>query len=269
MKRIVIISLACLYVISVSCSVADNLVTPNNATNRIGQADVFCPTDNEQAKQFYNDAIIMQERGKYSEAKQLFLKAIELDPLYCDAMDNLGQMLRSQGNVEEAITWYTKSIEIYPSNIVAHQNLAVAYRAQGDFDSALEEGQLLVDMDPDNPEGYYGLGMSYLSINEPQEALTHLKEAEEFYRRNSSPYVTDARYLIGVAHYMLENCEQAIDYFESVYSDMRLNPEINYILGLCYLTPQLENMELSKKYLSRAQELGKQIPEDVFEQIEE
>lgn len=58
MKRIVIISLAfCL--ISANCAVADNSVTPNNVTNRVGQADLFCLTDNKQAKQFYNDAIIM------------------------------------------------------------------------------------------------------------------------------------------------------------------------------------------------------------------
>lgn len=81
--------------------------------------------------------------------------------------------------------------------------------------------------------------------------------------------MTDARYLIGVAHAMLDNCEQAIDYLESVYSDMRDNPGINYGLGLCYLTPQFENLELAKKYLSRAQELGRQIPEDLLELIEE
>jgi len=58
-------------------------------------------------------------QGKPAEAMQEYQKAIELDANYCDAMDNLGQLLRSQGELDEAIYWYKRSINLVPGNRAA------------------------------------------------------------------------------------------------------------------------------------------------------
>ncbi len=100
---------------------------PPDATTEVTSVDVLYPTENEQASQSYDDAVIYQTQRQLEEAEGLYLKAIELDPGFCEAMDNLGQLLRSQGMVEEAISWYLRSIEILPDNRVAHQNLFVLY----------------------------------------------------------------------------------------------------------------------------------------------
>jgi tetratricopeptide (TPR) repeat protein len=240
---------------------------PPDVTSRLERSDVFCPTKNELARQSYNDALESQARGKLEDAKQLYLKAVELDPGYCDAMDNLGQLLRSQGNIEEAISWYKKSITILPGNVVAHQNLALAYRIQGKIADAIAEYQLLVQIDSDNPEGYYGLGSIYVDMKRPQDAVMQLKKAEELYAGKSSPLITDARHLLGVSYYMLQEYERARDYFEQVYLERRDDPGINYLLGLCYLSPRIKNLELARKYLGKAQELGVNIPANVLEQL--
>jgi TolA-binding protein len=51
---------------------------PANASTSFDRTSVFCPTDDEQAKKSYNDAIALQGEGKLDEAEQLFLKAIQL-----------------------------------------------------------------------------------------------------------------------------------------------------------------------------------------------
>jgi len=94
---------------------------------------------------------------------QEYQKAIELDANYCDAMDNLGQLLRSQGELDEAIYWYKRSINLVPGNRAAHTDLAVAYRFQGKFDAAISEYQIVLKMNPRDPEGYYGLGTVYFA----------------------------------------------------------------------------------------------------------
>ena len=50
-------------------------------------------------------------KNQLQEAEPLLRKAIELDPKYCDAMDNLGVVLRRLGNIEQAIEWYKRSIQ--------------------------------------------------------------------------------------------------------------------------------------------------------------
>jgi tetratricopeptide (TPR) repeat protein len=163
--------------------------------------------------------------------------------------------------------WYKKSIEVFPENTVAHQNLAVAYSIQGKVESAIAEFQLVSKIDPSNPEGYYGLGSIYLDLDRPQEAISQLEKAEELYEKDLSPFLTDAQYALGVAHMMLEDYAKGRDYFESVYSDMEDNPAVNYNLGLCYLTPQLDNLDLAKKYFSKAQELGAELPAEVLQKL--
>ena len=208
---------------------------PPDVESRFEQTDILCSTTSEKARQLYNDAVTLQEQGKLDKAEQSYLEAIELDSNYCDAMDNLGQMLRSQGDVTQAIYWYKRSIEVLPNNVVAHQNLAVAYRIQGDIDKTVAEYQWLVQNDPKNPEGYYGLGKTYLELGRTQQSIAQLEKAETLYIENSSPLITDARYLLGVSYFMQEEYEKAKDYFELIYSEMETEPNINYWLGLCYL----------------------------------
>ena len=204
----------------------------------------------------------LEGQGVLEEAREHYEQAIELDLAYCDAMDNLGRLLRGQGHLDEAIYWYAESIKVFPDNIVAHQNLAVAFRLQGRTDEAIEEYQLLVLLDADNPEGYYGLAQSYLDLGQPHDAITAGKKAEQLYARTSSPLLTDARHLLGVAYIELEDCKGVLEYFELVYPEMQSNPGVNYFLGVCHLI-ESQDRELARRYLEKAQELGVDIPPEV------
>lgn len=227
---------------------------------------MFCPTGNDQARQLYNYAMVLEKIGKLEEAKQSYLKAIELDAGFCDAMDNLGLLLRGQGNIDESIYWYKKSIEIFPNNPVAHQNLAFAYQVKGQVTEAISEYQLLIRIDPDNPGGYYGLGNVYLRLDQPLKAIKQHRKAEKLYARQSSPSLTDAQYALGVSYRMLEKYEKAKDYFELVYPEMSDIPDLNYFLGLYYLQED-ENLELAEKYLKKAKELGMDIPQYIQKRL--
>ena len=183
-------------------------------------------------------------------------------------MDNLGQLLRGKGYIDEAISWYKKSVEIYPENPVAHQNLAVAYQYQGKIDEAISEYQILIEIDPNNPEGYYGLGNVYLNSNRPDEAISNFEKAEELYEKASSPYLNDAKFSLGLAYFTKEEYVIAKSYFEEVYPEMEDNPYINYYLGLCFLAPEINDLESARKYLYKAQDLGVEIPPEILKQIE-
>lgn len=242
---------------------------PPNIETKVVQVDIYCPPDSEEARQAYNSgARLHLEEGKVDEAREMYLKAIELDPGFCDAMDNLGLLYRREGNLEEAIKWYKRSIRVLYENPVPHLNLGFTYRLQEKADEAMAEYKVVIALDPNDPEGHYGLGNVYMTQERHREAAEQFKKAEELYMQASSPYVSDARYKLGVAYYALEEWATARDYFELAYPASADDPELNYYLGLCYLTRDLNNLELARKYLLKAQNLGVEIPSKVLKLIQ-
>ena len=240
-------------------------------TVRFAEQGLFCSTDSEEARTAYNTAIAFQEQGRFEDARDAYLSAIELDPGYCDAMDNLGLLYRRHGDVDEAIYWYQRSIEIFPENPIAHQNLGLAYQVQERYPDALSEYLLLIEIDPENPEGYFGAGQTYLNLDNPEDAIPMLETADMLYTSGDYPeeYSQDTRYLLGVAYYFVEKYEQARDSLEPLYPLLEDDAWVNYMLGMCYLTEPIYNLEKARTYVLRARDLGLEIPADVLEAVGE
>ena len=239
--------------------------TPPSAADllRITQVGLLCPTGSEAARELYNSALDLQHQGKLQEAREAYQKSIELDPQYCDAMDNLGQLLRSGGDIQEAISWYRRSLQLKPDNAVARQNLANAYDVQGEREKALAQYQWLAANTPDNPEGYYGVGKVLLELGRAKDAIGALPRACELYRQSASPLLSDAYYLLGLAYFTDEQCQKANEYLELSYPGREKDPNINYMIGLCYWHPSNQNPGKAALYLGKAQQLGAKIPPEI------
>ena len=235
-----------------------------SVTTRITQVGLTCPTDSEAARRQYNGALDMQQRGELRAAEKAYLKAVELDPQFCDAMDNLGQMLRREGDVKQAVSWYLRSLKVKPDNAVAHQNLANAYTVQGDVDKALAEYQWLIANDPKNPEGYYGLGKTLQDSGRAKEAVDALLRACELYRQSAEPLLTDAYYELGLAYFSQEEYQKAKEYLELSYPGREDDPNANYLLGICCLAIPNQDRGQAAHYLEKAQQLGMKVPAQVL-----
>ncbi len=231
--------------------------------------DEHCPTSNQQAEEFYVSGISLSKKGKIEKAQESFSEAIKLDEKFCDAMSAKGVLFRSIGDVEQAIEWYKKATEVSPDFVAAHQNLAFAYRIQGKSSEAIEEYKVLIDLDSNNPEGYYGLGSVYADTKNYQEAVSQLEKAEELYKAQNSPALVDAQVALGLSHFYLEHFTKAKDYFELAYPQRGNEGVVNYYLGLCYLAPEIKDIELARKYLAKAQKLGAVIPPEILQMINE
>lgn len=227
---------------------------------------LYCSTKNGEACRLYDRSGELAEKGDLEAAIQSYRKAIELDDRFCDAMDNLGVLLRREGKLEEAISWYKKSIQVMPTNPMPHMNLASVYSVQEKFDESLAEYNTLITIDSDDPEGYYGLGSVCLKKNELPSAIENLKKAEKLYAKRSSPVIADARYLLGVAYYRLKDFAKTRFYLDQIYDQRQNDPDVNYILGVCCLL-ESGNVTEARKYLKRAQELGSEIPEEVRQKL--
>ncbi|HEY6838600.1 MAG TPA: tetratricopeptide repeat protein [Geobacteraceae bacterium] len=243
--------------------------TSTSATNiRLTTTDILCPTVNDEARQDYNSALAAKLKGDLKEAERLYRLAVARDERYCDAMDNLGQLLRMRGRMDEAISWYERSLAVKPDNAVAHQNLAVVYDLQGEAEKAQAQYQWIIRHDPTNPEGYYGAGLSLLNAGSTDTAIVNLALAEKYYREQKSPLVEDARYLLGVAHFRKNDYAKARDYLLPLYEQKRDDPNLNYLLGLCYLDPAKGDRKRARELILKARDLGQTIDPAILLKIE-
>ena len=84
-------------------------------------------------------------------------RALDVDPDYVDARNNLGNMLKLENRLEEAETHYRRALELAPEAIDPMINLGVLARARGDFDEAERRYRRVIALAPDNPLVYLNL----------------------------------------------------------------------------------------------------------------
>lgn len=172
---------------------------------------------NESAIEWYNKATKIM----YTDtdlAIKYYLKAIEIDPKYIQAYDNIGKSYRMLEEYDLAIKFYKKSVEIFPYGNIARGNLAVVYQLLNQYNNAIYEYKTLIDMQPNDPEGYYGIASIYLSqaqeVKELELALINAKKALDLYKKNPPNYIGDSYALVGIIYYNLGNKQKAKKYIQ-------------------------------------------------------
>lgn len=180
----------------------------------VPEREMVAPSQNKEAVKAYNKGTELMNAGKFNEAEPYLQKAIELDPLYVDAMDHLGIVYRRQKRYEDAKNMYLRSIGINDKNLVPYLNLAIVYRNLGQPRDALELYIKVTELDPEDPEGYYGIGELLQEIEEYEKSIVAFDKAIEKYNAKKSILVYDAYFYQGLNYYHLENYEAALEYLE-------------------------------------------------------
>ena len=71
-----------------------------------------------------------------------------------------------RGDLNEATAQYQKALQINPNYVEAHNNLGIIYFRKGKMDEALSEYQKAIEIKPDYAKGYYNIGNVYRQMKE-------------------------------------------------------------------------------------------------------
>ena len=80
------------------------------------------PQDRERAKSQVEFGIKVAQNGLWKEAAYRWEKAVELDPTYAAAWNNLAIAYEHEGKFDEARKAYEKAVELDPKNLLIRQN---------------------------------------------------------------------------------------------------------------------------------------------------
>ena len=158
-------------------------------------------TKNAEAdKLFIQGADELYGHGNVENAIGLFTKALELDPRFVEALDDLGTCYRRTGEYDKAIECYKRSIAIFPKGAFAHQNMAVAYGLQEKYELAISEYNIVKEINPSDPEWFYGISEVSIKKGDYSTAISNAKVAIRLYWDAKSPLLGDAEQLLATAY---------------------------------------------------------------------
>ena len=88
----------------------------------------------------YDEAVDLYADEKYDEAIEVYRKALEMDPMYTDAVHGLAMCYQAKGDIDAAIEVTKKHIEQAPEDILAFTNLSMFYQKKGMIQEAETAG---------------------------------------------------------------------------------------------------------------------------------
>ncbi len=199
-------------------------------------------TDNLEAYDLYLRGREYQLRGTkgYKQARQLFEKAIELDPKFAAAHAELSYVhwtflkMKALGQTLEAAQ---RAVALDDSLPLAHTRLAWAYLRKRQYEQAIREGKRALALDPNFAEGYSILGEILNSVDRPREGIEFVKKA----MRLDPHYPASYLYRLGQSYWVMGQNQKAIATIERARSrNPKDKPPLMHLAILYSETGQME-----------------------------
>lgn len=134
------------------------------------------------AEEWYEMAFDL-ENVDPDEARDAYLRAVELDPAYADAHVNLGRLLHEEGDLRGAEARYRRALEARPGDPVAAFNLGVALEDGGRIEEAVGAYERAVGLDPYFADAWYNLARLHEQRGRKGAALRALQNYRRLTRR--------------------------------------------------------------------------------------
>src|SRR5713101_212976 len=154
-------------------------------------------TDSPEAYDDYlrgEEYVLTYSAEGVSKSKEMFEKAIELDPTYTDAYASLGytyfQSWETQYGgddpevLDRAIGLEQKAIALDDTHAYAHAFLCRFYTFKRHYEQAVPECQRAIELAPSYPYSYFAIAEASVESGKPQEAIGFFEKAERVDPRN-------------------------------------------------------------------------------------
>ena len=156
------------------------LVTKRIASTTTTAGAVFVQEVPEQArKEYERGAALLQKTEQQKEGLETLKKAIEIFPLYFDALELLGREYVKQQQYEPAIQVLTKAIEVNRRAYPSLYALSVAQYNLKQLSQAVESMRRAIVLDQRSINANLWLGMLLRQTGKLDEAETYLKQADQ------------------------------------------------------------------------------------------
>jgi adenylate cyclase len=226
------------------------------------------PTENLTAYDFYLRGLeswfrATDETNKEAntQARQLFEKALELDPRYAEAyvglsvtyfLDRFYGWNPAPQVLEQFSELAHKAVALDASLPVPHQVLSYAYLFKRQHEQAVAEAERALALDPNSAEGHRNLGVILVWAGRPEEAIEWIQKGMRLNPRYEPIYLVN----LGWAYIHTGQCEEALVPLKRALPLILNSVPLHWNFTICYA-------ELGREEQARAEvaELLRLIPD--------
>jgi len=203
----------------------------------------------QTADQVFDQAVGLQQAGKWAEAEQAYRTHLKRFPSRPETLANLGAVLVQQERFLEAIDAYARALRLAPGVLPIRLNLGLAYFKSGELAGAVEQFTALLDKQPGHLQARQLRAMCLLELERYEEA------AREYSVLMPTQDV-NVRLGLASAYLRLDRAAEAQRIMTPLFESD--SAEVKLLLGQVLIeTGQLEE---AKKALDRAAELDPKLP---------
>ena len=199
-------------------------------------------TDNLEAYDYYlrgYESLWRFTKEANAQARQMFEKAIELDPQYAEAYAGLGmtynlarvyQWSQDPQALERAFELEQQAVALDDSLPMAHSILSLVYLAKKQYEQALAEAERVITLAPNSARGYVALGVVLNLTGQAKKAIGSIEQA----LRLDPHYPVFYQGPLGWAYLMTRRYDEAIATQKKVLSHNRDSVDAHLILTISY-----------------------------------
>jgi len=122
--------------------------------------------------------LLYEAEGKETNARQMFEKALEVNPSFAPAANNLAWLFLQGGESPDRALELAKTAKAgLPDDPYVADTLGLAYISKGFYPSAISALSEAAEKLPMNSTVFYHLGLAYWKNNEKEKAIDALEKA--------------------------------------------------------------------------------------------
>ena len=176
------------------------------------------PTNNLEAYDYFlrgQEHFWRSTQEEHAQARQMYEKAIALDPRYASAYAMLGftylvewvqQWNQDPQTLERAVDLAQRAVTLDDALPLAHSVLGRVYQYKNQHEQAIAEGERAVALDPNNAESYVQLALILSPAGRAEEAIEVAKKAMRLNPHYPPHYIN----ALGYAYHQAWHDEEAI-----------------------------------------------------------
>lgn len=122
------------------------------------------------------------EGSSTREAREMYTRALELNPHHADALVNLGRLFHEEGAFDEAREHYERALAVNPAHTTAAFNLGVVLEDLEQTELAADAYRKAIKTDPTMADAYYNLSRLCEETGDRSAALRYLRSYDQLTR---------------------------------------------------------------------------------------
>ena len=134
------------------------------------------PRKETEVEKFHRLASEAELAGNNSEARRLYLAAIEKNPKHIDSLLKLAMIYHNESNYKSANTYYFQALALDPGLYEAHYLLALIRDAEENYPGAIIQLENVLRLKPDHADAHYALGTTYNSMGNTTKATSYFEK---------------------------------------------------------------------------------------------